>query len=164
MLMMSIVLRHQFPRRQATLLMIEHRRRRRRRARRHNPYFRKLQRPNRSWVEIHHSDQNNSRGVFQKETANESLYLRYSVECFATSCNTRKHQIAWLLCSRKSTRTWFVSSGARELLWGHWAEFQCWKIDCSRSSTGCCGGSCAATSTALLLVWWSGDQKITPLL
>ena len=57
MLMMSIVLRHQFPRRQATLLMIEHRRRRRRRARRHNPYFRKLQRPNRSWVEIHHSDQ-----------------------------------------------------------------------------------------------------------
>ena len=27
-------------------------------------------------------------------TANGSLYLRYSVECFATCSNTRKHKIA----------------------------------------------------------------------
>ena len=33
------------------------------------------------------------------------------------------------------------------------SRFQSWKIDCSRGSSRCCGGSCAATSTALLIVW-----------
>ena len=53
MLIMSLVLRHQFHRYQATLLMIEHRRRWGRRARRLNHYYWKLLRPNRSWFEIH---------------------------------------------------------------------------------------------------------------
>ena len=41
---------------------------------------------------------NNSRGVFQKAIVNGSLYFRYSIECFAACCNTRKHKIAWLHC------------------------------------------------------------------
>ena len=113
MFMVSLVLRslrHQFLGHQATLLMIEHRRRRRRRARRHNPY---------SWKPVLVLDPpqwpNNSQGVYQKETANGSLYHRNSDKCFATRCNTRKHKIAWLQCPRKSTRTLFLSSGAREL-------------------------------------------------
>ena len=57
MLMITLVLRDQFLRHQATLFMIEHRGRRRRRECRHNPYFWKLPKPNRSWFEIHYNDQ-----------------------------------------------------------------------------------------------------------
>ena len=99
MIMMSPVFRHRLLRHQAILLMIEHRRRRRRRRarRRHNPYFSETSAKTRlGLVRDPLQWPNNSRGVFRKATANESLYLRYSVECFATCRNTRKHKIAIL--------------------------------------------------------------------
>ena len=67
MLIMSLVLRHQFPRHQATLFMVEHSRRRRRRARRHSPYLWKLSRPNRSWFEIHYNDRTIPEAFFRRQ-------------------------------------------------------------------------------------------------
>lgn len=67
LLMVCLILRHQFLRNQVTLLATEHCRRQRRRARRHNLYFWKLPRPNQSWFEIHYTDRRIPEEYFRKQ-------------------------------------------------------------------------------------------------
>ena len=67
LLMVCLLLRHQYLRNQVALLTIEHCRRQRRQVRRHNPYFWRLPRPNQSWFEIHYNDQRIPGDYFRKQ-------------------------------------------------------------------------------------------------
>ena len=153
MLIMSLVLRHQFPRHQATLFMVEHRRRRRRRARRHSPYLWKLSRPNRSWFEIHYNDQTIPEAFFRRQLRIDRCTFDVLLNVLRLAITHENTKLRDCIAPEKVLALGLsVSSGARELLREHWAEFQCWKIECSRSSVRSCGGSSAATSAASLLV------------
>lgn len=67
LLVVCLLLRHQYLRNQVALLTIEYCRRQRRQACRHNPYFWKLPRPNQSWFEIHYNDRRIPGDYFRKQ-------------------------------------------------------------------------------------------------
>ena len=67
LLMVCLLLRHQYLRNQVALLTIEYCRKQRRWARRHNPYFWKLPRPNQSLFEIHYNDRRIPGDYFRKQ-------------------------------------------------------------------------------------------------
>lgn len=119
----GVLLRLQFLQNQVIFLMIEHCRRQRCWGHWHHPYFWKLPRPNQSWFEIHYNDRRIPEEYFRKQLQVNQCTFDTLLNALR---NTQKYTIVWQHCSRESTATGFVSSGAWELVRKYWAEFQCW--------------------------------------
>ena len=138
LLMVCLLLRHQYLRNQVALLMIEYCRWQRHQARWHNPYFRKLPRPKQSWFEIHYNDWKIPWYYFRKQLwMNQCTFdiLLNVLLLVITHKNTILHGC---VAPEKSSHAWFVLSCSWQLVWKYWASFQCWKVDWSRSSARCC--------------------------
>lgn len=67
LLMVCLLLRHQYLRNRVALLTIEYCRKQRCRVCQHNPYFWRLPRPNQSWFEIHYNDRGIPGNYFRKQ-------------------------------------------------------------------------------------------------
>lgn len=116
LLMLCSLLRHQFLRNQAAVLTVEHCRRQRRRARRRNPYFWKLPRPNQSWFEIHYNDRRIPEEYFRKQLRMNRRTFDMLLNVLRSAVTRENTRLRDCIAPEKSTRTWFVSSGAREQL------------------------------------------------